>query len=78
MNVSIVVTTTMDGKEANGIAKATVEINDDRTIIDFIQRYWKEIVICLAIIILILGYVPPFKRYFSPRMKKRPSIEGSQ
>ncbi len=74
MNLSIVVTTTMDGKEANGIAKTNLEINDDRTILDYLQRYWKEIVICLAILALILGYVPPFKKYLPRSISDRPNI----
>ena len=52
-----------------------MDIEDDRNPIDYLKRYWKQITISLLILILILGYVPPFKKRFPGKMKKRPSIE---
>lgn len=44
---------------------------------DYLKHYWKHIVISLLLLILILGYVPPFKKRFARSIKKRPSIECS-
>ena len=52
-----------------------MEIKDDRNPVDYLKRYWKEISICLLLLILVLGYVPPFKKRFPGKMKRRPSIE---
>ena len=52
-----------------------MEIKDDRGPIDYLKKYWKQITICLLILILLLGYVPPFKKRFPRKMKRRPTIE---
>lgn len=52
-----------------------LKVENDITMIDLLKHYWKRIVISLAALILFLGYVPPFKKRFSAKMKRRPSIE---
>ena len=76
MKLTISVTTDIDGIQYTKSNEQTVSIDDDKDFMDFLKRYWKELIISLILFIILLGYVPPFKKYFSPRMKKRPSIEG--
>lgn len=74
-NVIVSVAAEIDGETYGSAKSQTVKINDDKSILDFIKRYWKEIIISLLLLVLILGYVPPFKKRFSRKMKRRPSIE---
>lgn len=69
------VATDIDGETYGSAQSETIKIKDNKTLLDFIKRYWKEIIISLLLLILLLGYVPPFKKRFSRKMKRRPSIE---
>ena len=73
--ITVDVSTDIDGVAYGKAETENSEILDDRTVVDYIKRYWKEYLVTLFIIILALGYIPPFKKYFSSKMKKRPSIE---
>ena len=44
---------------------------------DWLSKYWKDLLFWLLLLILILGYIPPFKKYLPRKVKSRPLIEGS-
>ena len=73
--VSYELSAEIDGESYVNSQKNKMNINDDKTIVDYLKRYWKHITISLLILILILGYVPPFKRRLPRSMKKSPTIE---
>lgn len=66
---------------AVGRKSDTFEIKDEISawdrIKDFWEKYWPQIIISLILLILLLGYIPPFKKYLPRRIKKRPLIECS-
>ena len=72
-DITVSVSTEIDGQQYGKSENISMEIKDDRNPVDYLKRYWKEISICL--LILVLGYVPPFKKRFPGKMKRRPSIE---
>ena len=74
-DITVSVSTEIDGQQYGKSENVPMEIKDDRNPIDYLKKYWKQITICLLLLILILGYVPPFKKRFPGKMKKRPSIE---
>ena len=74
-DVSVRISMDISGREYYKSKSFPLTIEDDKTMMDFLKRYWKRIVISLALLILFLGYIPPFKKRFSRKMKKRPSIE---
>lgn len=76
-DVTINVSAEIDGDGYGKAETVSVTIKDDKNIVDYLKRYWKHIVISLLLLILILGYVPPFKKRFARSIKKRPSIECS-
>ena len=76
-DVTINVSAEIDGDGYGKAETVSVNIKDDKNIVDYLKRYWKHIVISLLLLILILGYVPPFKKRFARSIKKRPSIECS-
>lgn len=71
----ISVSTEIDGEQYGKSQTISMEIKDDRGPIDYLKKYWKQITICLLILIILLGYVPPFKKRFPRKMKHRPTIE---
>lgn len=76
-DVTINVSAEIDGDGYGKAETVSVNIKDDKNIVDYLKCYWKHIVISLLLLILILGYVPPFKKRFARSIKKRPSIECS-
>ena len=78
---------TIKGGFVNGLSSAqgeleeTVRISSSITALDklleFIKRNFVLICVSLAGLILILGYIPPFKKYLPKKIKKRPLIECS-
>lgn len=74
-DITVSVSTEIDGQQYGKSENVSMEIQDDRNPIDYLKKYWKEITVCLILLILILGYVPPFKKRFPGKMKRRPSIE---
>lgn len=76
-DVTINVSAEIDGDGYGKAETVSVNIKDDKNIVDYLKHYWKHIVISLLLLILILGYVPPFKKRFARSIKKRPSIECS-
>ena len=74
-DITVSVSTEIDGQQYGKSENISMEIKDDRNPVDYLKRYWKEISICLLLLILVLGYVPPFKKRFPGKMKRRPSIE---
>lgn len=75
--ITVSVSTEIEGQAYGKAESVSLTIDDDKTILDYLQRYWKQVVISLIGLILFLGYIPPFKKRFSRKMKKRPSIEGT-
>ena len=74
-DITVSVSTEIDGDNYGKSQTVSMEIKDDRGPIDYLKKYWKQITICLLILILLLGYVPPFKKRFPRKMKRRPTIE---
>ena len=66
-DITVSVSTEIDGQQYGKSEKISMEIKDDRNPVDYLKRYWKEISICLLLLILVLGYVPPFKRDFQEK-----------
>lgn len=66
---------------ARGELKDSFEINNGISFIDrikdWLSKYWKQLIISLLLLFLILGYIPPFKKYLSRKIKKTPLIECS-
>lgn len=61
----------------SGAAEGTLNVNDTRSWLERnLQLLIKGLIIAL-IVIFILGYIPPFKKYLPKRLKKRPSIDCS-
>lgn len=77
MKASVDVAANIDGTVYGSAEEVDINVTDDRNVIDYLKRYWKEFLLSLLLLILILGYIPPFKKYFSRKMKKRPSIDCS-
>ncbi len=69
------VSTDIDGELYGSVVELNTNIEDDKEFMDYLEKYWKEILISLLGLILLLGYIPPFKKYFSRKMKKRPTID---
>lgn len=74
-DITVRISVEIGGQQYGSAENVKMEIRDDRTPIDYLKKYWKEITISIVILILILGYVPPFKKRFPRSMKRRPSIE---
>ncbi len=66
---------------AQGELDDTFEINTTITaadrVKDWLEENWLKLTISLALLILILGYIPPFKKYLPRKIKKKPLIECS-
>lgn len=65
----------MDGYTYEVSETHEVNIDNNKNIVDYVKRYWKEYLLALILFIIFLGYIPPFKKYFSRRIKKRPTID---
>lgn len=74
-NITVSVSTEIDGDHYGKSQTISMEIKDDRGLVDYLRKYWKQITICLLGLLLLLGYVPPFKKRFPRKMKRRPTIE---
>lgn len=53
----------------------TVRVTDQRTWIERNMQLVIRLAILAAILLLILGYIPPFKKYLPKSLKRRPNIE---
>lgn len=73
--VTVDVSTEIDGNSYGKAQTVSMKIKDDRGVLDYLKHYWKQIALGLLLLILILGYIPPFKKRFPRKMKSRPSIE---
>ncbi len=66
---------------AQGELKDTFEINDTITFLEraikWLEENWIRLAIWMFIVWLILGYIPPFKKYLPRKLKVRPLIECS-
>ncbi len=74
MEISIVAGGDYGVGQTAGKTTTWVNIRDQR---NWFIRHKKKIIIgliSLAVLILVLGYVPPFKKYLPKRLKKRPNI----
>lgn len=61
----------------SGTAEGTLRVDDTRT---WLERNLRLLIkgLCIGLLVLLLlGYVPPFKKYLPKRLKKRPSIDCS-
>lgn len=75
MDLTVSVSTDIDGQQYGKSQSLSMEVKDDRSPLDYIRRYWKQITVCLIFLVIILGYLPPIKKRFPRKMKRRPSIE---
>lgn len=66
---------------AQGEKTDAVEIDNTITtmdrIADWLRENWLKLLLWLLLLLLVLGYVPPFKKYLPRKLKKRPIIECS-
>lgn len=66
---------------ATGKAKGTLKIRNDISdwdrFMNWLERNWKWLTILIILLIILLGYIPPFKKYLPRKLKKRPTIECS-
>ncbi len=66
---------------AEGNSEEKIEINNTITfferMVDWLKENWLKLTFWIAAILLILGYIPPFKKYLPRKLKKRPIIECS-
>ena len=74
-DITVSVAAEIDGDSYGMSRNLSMEIEDDRNPLDYLKEYWLQITVSLLLIILILGYIPPFKRRFSRKMKQRPTID---
>lgn len=58
----------------SGDINISVNFDDQRCIFDIHGPTIIKIAICLAFFILILGYIPPFKKYLPKNLKERPIV----
>ena len=76
-DITVSVSAEIDG-DPYGISQNTeMEIKDDRSVFDYLQKYWKQVSISLLLIVLIVGYLPGVKKRFPRKMHRRPTIECS-
>lgn len=68
---------TYNSEDYYGSSSETFTLTSKISIIDIIAKHWVEILILLIILFLILGYIPPFKKYLPGKIKKRPHIDCS-
>ena len=66
---------------SSGESTVSINITDDNSLADKIlawfQRYKKKILISLILFVLILGYIPPIKKYLPKRLARRPAVDCS-
>jgi len=66
---------------AQGELDDTFQINNGisfmERLTDWLSKYWPQLLGFLIFLFLLLGYVPPFKKYLPRKIKKRPLIECS-
>lgn len=58
-----------------GTAQGTLPVTDERTLLDRYLPFILRFAGIAAVILLILGYIPPFKKYLPKRLKRRPGID---
>ena len=67
-----------DGRLSSGSLEQPLTIADDYTgaqrFGNFIKKYGVRILISILAIVLILGYIPPFKKYLPKKLKTNPTI----
>lgn len=78
---------TVEGNFKQGLSSAqgsltdSFQVNDTITFFDraseWLKENWLKLTISILAVLLILGYVPPFKKYLPRKLKKRPIIECS-
>lgn len=66
---------------AQGELEETFEINNTITFMEratkWLKENWLKLTIWILVLLLIFGYIPPFKKYLPRKLKKRPLIECS-
>lgn len=77
----------VEGSFEQGLSSAQGELSDSFQIentISFMERAarwlrenWLKLTIRLLLLLFVLGYIPPFKKYLPRKLKKRPIIECS-
>ncbi len=78
---------TVSGSFKQGLSVASGELSDTivvestistfERVVDWLKDNWVKLTVSLIIFFLILGYIPPFKKYLPRKIKKRPLIECS-
>lgn len=66
---------------AQGELNDTFDINDTITFMQratkWLKENWLKLTLWILLFLLVLGYIPPFKKYLPRKLKKRPLIECS-
>lgn len=66
---------------AQGELDDSFQINNTITFMDratkWLKENWLKLTLWILLLLLILGYIPPFKKYLPRKLKKRPIIECS-
>lgn len=66
---------------AQGELNDTFEVNNTITFMEratkWLKENWLKLTLWILLLLLILGYIPPFKKYLPRKLKKRPIIECS-
>ena len=75
------------GSYAQGLSSARGELDTSFEIVDtitaweriskWLEENWLKLTLWILLFLLILGYIPPFKKYLPRKLKKRPIIECS-
>lgn len=66
---------TLSGNEAwTGQVKAKMEFDDQRSWFEQNRDVLVRVAVSLAVLLLILGYIPPFKKYLPRKLKRSPLI----
>lgn len=75
----------IEGTVKQGLSTAIGKAEDEFDISDSISAFdrfkdwlkdnWLKLTICILLLLLILGYIPPFKKYLPKKLKKRPFID---
>ncbi len=79
IDVDVTASFTQGLSAAKGELEDTFQINNGigfiERITDWLSKYWPQLLGFLIFLFLLLGYMPPFKKYLPRKIKKRPLIE---
>lgn len=76
-DITVSVAAEIEGDPYGMARNLSMDIQDDRTPLDYIKEYWWQITGILVVVALAIGYSPLVKKRFPRKMQKRPTIECS-